>query len=300
MEAILKLHLDTSPLADMELEAIRTIDLQMFLTQEKTAGNKKLSSQGEPAPLSNHVMVKMRQFLIAVFQQAVNEELVAKNYAAMTSPISLGWQDAPIFTPEAQRDFLEASKGTREYTAFVLLFYLGLRRSEVLGLPWRNVDLVNKEITISQTLNVIRNKAILSPSTKTKSSIRTIPLADNLVELLKKWKERQDKEAATVKGYKNVHQLVFADKHGKPFNPTYFSHRFKLIVRQLDSCDNRLHVHSTRHTWATNMIHMGVSIPDVQALGGWSRPNVLLEIYSHTLRDSQKDAMTRLAEKFKI
>ena len=118
--------------------------------------------------------------------------------------------------------------------------------------------------------------------------------------MLKAWKEQQDKEAATVKDYKNVHQLVFTDKHGKMINPTYFSHKFKAIVRGLDSCNNRLHVHSTRHSWATNMIHMGVSIPDVQALGGWSRPNVLLEIYSHTLRDSQKNAMARLAESFKL
>ena len=298
MEAILKLHLDTSPLADMELEAIRTIDLQMFLTQEKTAGNKKLSSQGEPAPLSNHVMVKMRQFLIAVFQQAVNEELVAKNYAAMTSPISLGWQDAPVFTPEAQRDFLLASKKSRYYVAYVLLFYLGLRRAELLGLPWRNVDLVNKELTVSQTLNVVREEIVLSASTKTKNSMRVLPLADKLVELLKKHKAKQEKEALKVAGYKNVHQLVFTDKKGNPIDPSYFSHVFKTQVKKLTSCDNRLHVHSTRHTWATNLIHMGVSIPDVQALGGWSRPNVLLEIYSHTLRDSQKDAMARLAEKF--
>ena len=299
LEAILTTHLDPSFLADMELDAIRTIDLQRFLMQEKTTGNRKKAGKGE-AELSNHVMVKMRQFLIAVFRQAVNEELVDKNYAAMTSPISLGWQDSPVFTPEAQKDFLAAAKGKREYTAYVLLFYLGLRRSELLGLPWRNVDFVNKSLTVSQTLNVIRNKPFLSPSTKTKSSIRTLPLADNIVALLKAWKEQQDKEAATVKDYKNVHQLVFTDKHGKMINPTYFSHKFKAIVRGLDSCNNRLHVHSTRHSWATNMIHMGVSIPDVQALGGWSRPNVLLEIYSHTPRDSQKNAMARLAESFKL
>lgn len=298
-EAMLKIHLDTSPLADMELGDIRTIDLQIFLTQEKTTGNRKKVAWDEAA-LSNHIMVKMRQFLIAVFKQAMNEELVIKNYAAMTSPISLGWQDSPVFTLEAQQDFLMAAKGKREYTAYVLLFYLGLRRSELLGLPWRNVDFLDKSLTISQTLNVIHNKPFLSASTKTKNSIRTLPLADNLVELLKTWQERQSEEAATVKNYRNVHQLVFTDRHGKLINPTYFTHMFKEIVRSLDSCDNRLHVHSTRHTWATNMIHLGVSIPDVQALGGWSRPNVLLEIYSRTLRDSQKDAMTRLAEKFKL
>ena len=59
-----------------------------------------------------------------------------------------------------------------------------------------------------------------------------------------------------------------------------------------------LHLHSTRHTWATNMVQLGIPLSDIQALGGWSRPDVLLRIYAHTLQESQKKAINKLWKQF--
>lgn len=61
-----------------------------------------------------------------------------------------------------------------------------------------------------------------------------------------------------------------------------------------------LHIHSTRHTFATNLIHNKVAIVDIQKLGGWSSPDVLLNLYAHTLRESQIEAVNKLYEEFKM
>jgi len=87
---------------------------------------------------------------------------------------------------------------------------------------------------------------------------------------------------------------VFANKDGSPHNPSYFSRNFKNTIRRLGFCANELHLHSTRHTWATNMIQCGIAISDVQSIGGWSRPDTLLNIYSHTVKESQRKAMKKL------
>ena len=95
-------------------------------------------------------------------------------------------------------------------------------------------------------------------------------------------------------GYRNEFNLVFTNKDGSPHDPRNFSKNFKKAIQRLDFCSNDLHVHSTRHTWATNMIQCGVAITDVQTIGGWSRADTLLNIYAHTVKESQRKAMKKL------
>lgn len=284
----------------MDIADIRTIDVQKHLTEQKTRGGIPKFGKGKGGyPLANSTIIKLRQFIIAAMKQAVFDDLTDKNYAEMTMAMPMDWRDSPVFSEEARKDFLNASKNHRDYPAYMLLFYLGMRRSEVLGLPWSNVNFEEKYLAINQTLTVINGVPTINPATKTKGSVRILPLVDKLINLLKNWQERQKIELKKHRA-RNQYNLVFADKNGGLPNPEYFSRNFKTLVRKIASCDNRLHVHSTRHSWATAMMHLGVSLTDVQYLGGWSRPGVLLDIYAHTLQDSQRDALRMLSQKFNV
>ena len=89
--SILRNHIDGTSIAEMELSDIRTRDLQEYLTDRKLHGkhtSRKVATNGE---LSNHMMIKIRQIVIAVFEQAVREDLVRKNYAKETSPYTKPW-----------------------------------------------------------------------------------------------------------------------------------------------------------------------------------------------------------------
>lgn len=288
-------HILPSALGKMELEDITAKDCQLFLLEERLHGSKRKMKYVDftGTPLSAHSIIKLRQLLIAAFHEAQKEHLVRENVAEDTKSIPLPWHNAGIFTPENQRRFLERARHHRFYVAYVLCFYLGLRRSEVLGLSWDSIDLRRSSLKIRQALLLEDGKVVLRPRTKTKASLREIPFPKAIRDLLSAWR-RQQKQEARQKGYSNPHQLVFTNKDGSPHNPSYFSRNFKSMVKRLDFLSDDLHLHSTRHTWATNMLQCGASITDVQALGGWSRPDTLLNIYAHTVKESQRKAMKKL------
>ncbi len=292
---LIRNHILDSEMAEISIEKVTSRDIQLFLNDQRLHGHKKQFGRvlDVPRPLSPHSIIKLRQFLIAAFRQAIKERIVAYNAAEDTEPVSLPWKDSPIFTPENQRKFLRATKNHRFYAAYVLLFFLGCRRSELLGLSWDDVDFRHNTISIRQALIIENRKPVLKSRTKTKASIRTIPIPKEIKCILQEWRARQ-KEESRVPGYRNSYNLVFTDKDGSPHNPTYFSRNFKNTIRRLNFCSGDLHLHSTRHTWATNMVQCGIAISDVQCLGGWSRPDTLLNIYSHTVKESQRKAMKKL------
>lgn len=299
-ESLLRNHIDGTSIADMELANIRTRDLQEYLTERKLHGKHTSRCVATNDELSNYMLIKIRQILISIFDQALREDLVQKNYAKETTPYAKPWGQAAVFTPDHQKRFLQACKGKRYYLAYVLFFYLGCRRSELLGLSWSNVDLKKNLIHIRQTLTVVKGKVVLAQQTKTRASIRSIPIPKELKSLLSDWRAQQRSEAKTVSNYENIMNLVFTRKDGKPFHPGYFTRNFKAMVQKLDFCDGSLHLHSTRHTWATNMMQLGISITDVQALGGWSRPDTLLNIYAHSVKESQRKAMKKLYKEISV
>lgn len=295
MENLINNHIVGSRLGEMEMDEVQVRDVQEFLTHEFLYGKKiklkNIDLRGQP--LSAHTITKLRQVLIAMFRQAVKEEIVFKNPAENTVPISIPWHDVPVFTPEIQKKFLAAVSGHRFYMAYILLFYLGCRRGEVLGLTWDAVDFKHNTIRIRQSLVMEGSKIVLKQGTKTKNSLRIIPIPMEIKAMLLDWRKQQRMESKCP-GYANEHNLVFTNKDGTPHKPAYFSRNFKAMVKKLDFCSDELHVHSTRHSWATNMVQLGIGITDIQSLGGWSRPDTLLNIYAHSVKDSQRKAIKKL------
>ena len=288
-------HISPSELGKMNLMDVRTKDLQKFLGGLLLSGNKSkletLNSYGKP--LSFWVVQKIRQLLIAGYRQALKEGIVDYNYAADTDPIPKPIRNSNVFSMEHQQKFLNATKNHRFYAGYVLLFYTGCRRSELLGLSWNNINFKQNTIAINQSMILENNKPVLKKKTKTQKSIRTLPVPQEIKSLLRQHQRQQNIEKNNCAEWSNPDDLVFVNKKGGYYNPRYFSRNFKNIVKRL-GLPTDLHVHSTRHTFATNMLQLNVPIVDVQALGGWSTPDVLLSIYAHTVKKSHKRAMNKL------
>ena len=220
-----------------------------------------------------------------------------ENVASYTENIRIINVSKNIFTKEQQVLFLNNSKNYRYHLAYELLFFTGTRRSEILGLSWDKVNFHNNTIFISQVLVVINNKPKLKAIPKNKSSIRVIPLPQELMNKLLILKKEQEEYFSKHK-YTNMYNLVFCTKKGDVYNPNNLLQNMKKRLKRL-GLPKDLHIHSTRHTFATNLIHNKVAIVDIQKLGGWANPDILLNLYAHTLQESQIKAIDELYANFK-
>jgi len=294
-------HIQPSELGLMKLTEVSTQDIQKFLTELLLYGNKcklkNMITYGNP--LSHWTVQKIRQLLISAFTQAMREGIILRNHAIETEPIPIPFKNSSAFSIEHQREFLQATHNHRFYVAYVLLFYTGCRRSEILGLSWNNINWKDSSIIINQTLVIENNEPVLKKRTKTMRSLRSIPIPLDIKKLLHDWQRQQKTERRKMPEWNNPENLIFVNKDGSVYNPKYFSRNFKAMIKKL-GFPSTLHLHSTRHTWATNMIQFGIPITDVQALGGWSRPDVLLNIYAHTVQKSHKKAINKLYKNLNI
>ncbi len=274
----------------------RTIDYQIFLRDLLVSGNKcKLASLNNYGnPLSRWTVIKIRQILIAACKWAVREGIIPKNYAEETENIPIKKNYSSIFSIEAQRIFLRYTRRHRYYVAYTLFFYTGCRRGEILGLSWDNVHRRENYIVIDQNLVMEKGKPVLKKKcAKTERSLRTIPIPKDIRLLFSEVEQRQKQEKKANPNWKNPENLVFTGKDGSCVNPAYFSRNFKNICKRLGFSPD-LHLHCTRHSWATNMMQCGAAINDIQALGGWATPDMLLRIYAHTVKESQRKAIMKL------
>lgn len=132
----------------------------------------------------------MRTVLSAALTRAVREELVVRNVARLVELPQ--WQRGTIhpWAADEARSFLTAAKPDPLYAAFVLLIFYGLRRGEVLGLRWDDIDFDNGTIHIRQQLQRVRGELFLAP-VKTQAGRRGLPLLDVAAQALKLQAERQ-------------------------------------------------------------------------------------------------------------
>lgn len=206
----INIHVKPSNIGRKFIQNLSTRDVQEFLSNLLQYGNKSILRMKKKG-LSNWTVNKIRSLIISCLNQAVRENIVKENVASYTENIRIINVPKNIFTKEQQVLFLNNSKNYRYHLAYELLFFTGTRRSEILGLSWDKVNFHNNTIFISQVLVVINNKPKLKAIPKNKSSIRVIPLPQELMNKLLILKKEQEEYFSKHK-YTNMYNLVFCTK----------------------------------------------------------------------------------------
>jgi integrase len=232
--------------------------------------------------------------LCAALTRAIREELITRNVARLVELPH--WRPKTIrpWTVDEARGFLTACKPHYQYAAFVLLLLYGLRRGEVLGLRWQDIDSSTGTICVEQQLQQLNNGTLHVGPIKTRAGHRKLPLLKVAREALEAHAQIQAGYRAEMGSARPDTDLIFTTRTGRPIAPRNFVRSFRSIC---DATGIRLiKVHHIRHTVASLLKVLGVPARDAQIILGHSRLAVTLEIYTHTDEEAQFDALSRLLD----
>lgn len=197
-----------------------------------------------------------------------------------------------IYNQEDMINLLNTCKNTSLELPIFLASGLGLRISEILGLTWDNIDFSNDTITINK-ITVRDNSTVILKNPKTESSIRTISTPKEIMSMLKDYKKKQ-LEVKLKKGIRNENNLIFYDKNQKPIAQDVISKKFSRFLQE----NNLPHIrfHDLRHSHVTLLINSKVPIKVISERVGHSNINTTLNIYSHVLKEMDKEASDKISE----
>jgi integrase len=281
-ETIIRLYL-VPGLGAKSLARLSVPAVQVFLNQRLETGDSVRKVQ------------VMRSVLSAALSRAVREELISRNVARHIELPEWRRNTFRPWTAEEAKRFIAASTGDPLHSAFVLLVVYGLRRGEVLGLRWDDIDFDAGIIHIRQQIQRVRGELQLGP-VKTHAGQRTLPLLDLPRQALAAQASRQVAHQADMGSAWPGNGLVFTTRTGRPVEPRNFVRSFRRIC---DENDIRLiTVHHVRHTLASLLKHLRVPARDAQAILGHTRISTTLEIYTDTADEAKRDALTRLQDLF--
>ena len=285
---VVRCHLKPS-LGPIPLKDLRPEYLQELYTQKVKTG------------LSAGSVRLIHAVIHGALEQAMKNQLVIRNVSeACVLPRKEKKEIKPL-TQEEVRRLLNAGKEGRLYPAILLEFGTGLRRGELLGLRWQDVDLVRSLLHVRQALVRVggqgdgnKKSRLAFQEPKTPLSRRTIPIPEDALEELKRHRARQAQEKLLLGQAYQDHGLVFCRADGKPYDIKTLNNYFIRMLKEAGLPHVRFH--DARHTFATLMLELGEHPKTVQTMLGHSNIAMTLDRYSHVSLELEQRAAARLNE----
>lgn len=236
-----------------------------------------------------------RTVLSAALEQAVLDDELSRNVAAQTKPLKIDSSPGKALTRDQARALLEAARGDRLEVAIRIALNLGLRRGEVCGLRWQDIDFDAGTLTVNGKLVYIKGKGLVYGDPKTESGQRTLKLGAKLIAALRWHQTRQEAECAAMGDKWKASEYVFVSvTTGGPLNPGVFYDAFKKAVKNAEIGSFRLH--DLRHSCASFLAAQGYSRKQVQEILGHANPQITERLYTHLFPDTLADVGDRVED----
>lgn len=271
----IRLHIKPA-LGKKQLEKLTPANVQHFV-------NDKLQSGLSPQTI-RHIIATLR----AALSIAVRWQLVHRNVAALVTLPRIQKQEMKIFTPEQAKAFLESLKGHRLEALFIMALTLGLRRGELLGLHWSDVDFDAATLRVNYGLQRFDGKLHLVEP-KTEKSRRVLPLPSLLVDALRIHRTRQLEERLALGSNWQESGFVFASTIGTPLEPRNLNRTFDALLKNAKL--PKIRFHDMRHSCATMLLAQGVPQRTLMEILGHSQISLTMNTYSHVLPEMTRAAI---------
>lgn len=216
--------------------------------------------------LSNTTIIYIHRIIHRALNQAMKWDLIVRNVADNVElPKKIKYQ-ATILNSTQVAKLINVTKSTYIYIPVMIAISTGMRRGEILGLTWNNLDLKNSTLNVVQAVYPTKNGLTVLPP-KTKTSIRKITIPPTLVKILTEYKK------------KSSSNYVCSLEDGTLISPSSLNHKFKQILK-----DNNLpsiRFHDLRHSHASLLLSQGVQAKVISERLGHSNINITMDLYSH-------------------
>ncbi|MCL6735063.1 tyrosine-type recombinase/integrase [Streptomyces neyagawaensis] len=264
-------------LGSKRLESLGVADVRRFLVRlekETSAATAKES----------------HRVLRSALSSACREELIARNVAKLVEPPRTDNRELKPWSLDETLDFLAASRRDPLYAAFVLAIAMGLRRGEIIGLRWSDLDLDNRVLYVRQQTQ--RRRGVLYDDDPKSRRRRVVPLPALCIAPLRWHRMRQS--AARVKAGEQWHEsgYVFTTRTGRQVEPRNV---YRSFTRVAESAGLRvIRLHDARHGTATLLTAAGVAPRVVMEILGHSQISITMDVYTHVVQDTQREAISHM------
>jgi len=255
---------------------------------------------GKEGGLSGKTVLHHHRLLSKIFNTAVLWELIAASPMKMVKApravrkIAAFYDDEQVLALIECLNKLDAPQFKFKVITMLALF-TGMRRGEILGTEWGDIDYDKKTISINRTSQYLPGKGVFTKEPKTELSKREITIPASIISLLKDYKCHQEGEAGQLSNLWSQGDRLFTTWDGEPMNPDTVTDWFaKFITR-----NNLPHVtfHGLRHTNVSLLIADGVDVRTIASRVGHANPTTTLNLYSHMLRKSDQMAADSLEKR---
>ena len=263
-------------IGSIPLEKLTTMDLQKLYRKLMNTGRvERIEAKQQPKGLSAKTVRNINQVISSAMDFAVAQKIIPENPCKAVALPKVEHKEMQTIPAEQLQAFLREAKATGVYEMYYIELATGLRRGELLGLKWTDIDWPNGIIKVRRQVARVDGQIVEAPL-KTKNSYRAVTISQQAIEVLKQQKEKTNDE------------YVFPSPNGGPISPDSVNNMLKRVLARAGI--PKVRFHDLRHTFATIALQNGVDIKTVSGMLGHFSAGFTLDTYAHVTTAAQKAA----------
>ena len=261
-------------LGDLPLDKLTAMDLQRLYKHLLENGRVEcIESRNKSKGLSIKTVRNINQMVSSALNCAIAQRLIPANPTKGCVLPKLERKEMKILPPESLGTFFEEARRSGVFELYYIDLATGLRRGELLGLKWSDIDL-NKEIIHVRRQILRQNGEVVEAPLKTKNSYRNIVIGADTIEVLK--------------GMEQKDEYVFPSPYGGPMSPDSVLHMLHRVLKRAGL--ERIRFHDLRHTFSVPALQNGVDVKTLSSMLGHYSAGFTLDTYAHVTTSMQKQA----------
>ena len=265
------------PAHKIPLNDLTTLHLQQFYKKLLAEGRvERIKAQKQPKGLSTKTVRNIHQIISSALKLAIEQRLIARNPADGCALPKAERKEMKTLTSDQLGAFFQEARDSGVYELYYLDLATGLRRGELLGLKWADVDLDRGVLKIQRAISRQNGKVVEAPL-KTKNAYRTLPLSADAISVLMQQRRKTGNS-----------EWVFPSPTGGPMSPDSVLHMLHRVLKRAGL--PKVRFHDLRHTFATLALQNGVDVKTVSGVLGHFSAGFTLDTYAHVTTSAKREA----------